>query len=755
MLEAEIEKSSGGDLRIMLFSAATTRSQFLNILLVDALLSIGSLVLVWAYMWWTLESAFLASVAMFEIVFSLPVTMSLWTVVFQQQISFLQMLTIYMILGIGADDAFILYDAWLQARFAGEEVNEDWTSRFAWAYRRAFRAMAVTTATTCGSFVIGAFSPLPQVRDFCIFAALVVLVDWLFCITLFASAVIVHDKYIRSDKRKGTCLGPGCCCGCVRMCAGICCKSCVGEYPEPGAAPQKRAMERWCEGPVFRTLKRFRIPLVVAWVVAIISMLISAGVGLRTAEKANPIGRDSLDVIRGFEILLSNFQIFGVPTTSVAWGLDEEEPMKEWGATHDGDAAKFSAASAAKLTTEVGQKELLDLCRAPDLGNDGDATRCDSRTCLILGKGLQGKCARDVKIWRETGMYVPDDILCATGRYCFMEEFARFWAYEVEGAACKGKTTSASCTAAGCQWNELCYSSKTEDDYTGIPSADFIRLLGSDEFKAYGEKRATLLRSSGRGFEVIPERLNTGFHMTPSKTALKFAWVSFNATYPRENSVTQANEWYDRWEAFHNKHAPDIGGIQTTELYLFMVTQREMVQAAIMGVLLSLVIAFLVMMIATGNWWVALLGWVNISGITSVFLGLIPLIGWSLGENECIFLIAVVGLSVDYTVHLLHVYNHSEEGDRENRTQHALAEMGISVTNSAITTLLAALILFGCGFYFFLQFGAFIFLVIGFSILMSMTFLIPLMLLFGPQDEQGNIGCLTRNLCKRVGPGKQ
>merc|ERR1712166_1269620 len=101
--------------------------------------------------------------------------------------------------------------------------------------------------------------------------------------------------------------------------------------------------------------------------------------------------------------------------------------------------------------------------------------------------------------------------------------------------------------------------------------------------------------------------------------------------------------------------------------------------------------------------------------------------------------------SVDYTVHLLHAYKSPKYNTREERSQHALAEMGISVINSAVTTLLAAAMLFACGFYFFFQFGAFIFFVIGFSILMSMTFLIPLLLAFGPQGDQGQIpGCRLR-----------
>merc|ERR1719421_2502361 len=92
--------------------------------------------------------------------------------------------------------------------------------------------------------------------------------------------------------------------------------------------------------------------------------------------------------------------------------------------------------------------------------------------------------------------------------------------------------------------------------------------------------------------------------------------------------------------------------------------------------------------------------------------------------------------------------------DRESRVREALGEMGISVVNSAFTTVLAAAILFGCGFYFFLQFGGFIFFVIGLSIIMSIFFLMPLMLLFGPEQDKGRLTC-WRRMSKRAYPGRK
>eukprot|EP00927_Polykrikos_kofoidii_P003073 TRINITY_DN11218_c0_g1_i1.p1 TRINITY_DN11218_c0_g1~~TRINITY_DN11218_c0_g1_i1.p1 ORF type:complete len:1167 (-),score=160.03 TRINITY_DN11218_c0_g1_i1:20-3229(-) len=741
MLETKTERESKGKLRILLYSAVTLFSQFMSVLIFDACLSIGSMVFVWSYMWYTLESFFLASCAMFEIIFSLPVTFFLWNVIFQQKIIFTQILVIFVILGIGADDAFILYDAWLQSRFAGDEVTKHWTTRFAFAYRRAFHAMGVTTATTCGSFVIGACSPLPQVRSFCVFAAVVVCVDWIFCITFFASAIIVNERMFVSTKRKaGECLGPGCCWGLWRCIGASCCRRCCSDAPiADDELQKKRGMERFCEGPLFDCLNFSKILLVFTWFVVVALMAVSGLVQLRTAEKPAPIGRQDIDVTRGFEILLEEWSFRGVPSVHFVYGIDPDEAIDEWGTDSSPNVPRYT--SVDRLKTQDGQLELFNLCRAADGGRIDDV-RCDSRACIISGRGTGGRCSRREDVWRETGVYVPQDEGCLNGRYCFIEDFAEFWAFNA--GDCVGVTAEAACTAkSGCAWSTgtrgkyVCFSTTNSNDYPGLSESTFVEELFGAKFAAYRQTRDAVLQSLGQTYAIEEGNLNTGFRQG-SSSGIQLAWVSFNATIPIVNTVEEANTWYKRWEDFRKEHTPTLGGFQTTEVYLFMVTQNEMVKAAVMGILLSLIISYVVMLLTTQNWWIAALGLLNIGCISVVFLGTMPLLGWSLGENECIFLIAVVGLSVDYTVHLLHSYNLSS-GSRLQRCRTALGDMGISVVNSSITTLLACAILFGCGFYFFFQFGAFIFFVIGYSILMSITLLIPLLMLFGPGDSQGDI----------------
>merc|ERR1719188_39800 len=101
-----------------------------------------------------------------------------------------------------------------------------------------------------------------------------------------------------------------------------------------------------------------------------------------------------------------------------------------------------------------------------------------------------------------------------------------------------------------------------------------------------------------------------------------------------------------------------------------------------------------------------------------------------------------VGLSVDYTVHLLHAYNHSSEKTREGRTKACLEAMGITVLSGSVTTLLAAIPLFLCLLRFFQQYGTFVFFTILLSILCAIFLLPPVLLTVGPEGHTGDIKCL-------------
>lgn len=91
--------------------------------------------------------------------------------------------------------------------------------------------------------------------------------------------------------------------------------------------------------------------------------------------------------------------------------------------------------------------------------------------------------------------------------------------------------------------------------------------------------------------------------------------------------------------------------------------------------------------------------------ITSVLGIVFGLLGWELGTAESIVAIMIVGLAVDYTVHMGHMYTYAGEIEamesREERFRYAALSMTSTVLAGGATTLGAGLFLFGAQITFF------------------------------------------------------
>ena len=142
------------------------------------------------------------------------------TVVLQiKWLSFQFILSIYIVLAIGADDTFVFVDAWKQSFYAGPDVNRNLATRMSWVYRRAGLAMLITSLTTCASFIATAIASgqIPDLQNFGIFTALVIFIDYTLVMTWFTAIVVVwHNNFE---------MKPGLCCACCGHCTdGKCCK---------------------------------------------------------------------------------------------------------------------------------------------------------------------------------------------------------------------------------------------------------------------------------------------------------------------------------------------------------------------------------------------------------------------------------------------------------------------------------------------------------------------------------------------------
>jgi predicted RND superfamily exporter protein len=160
----------------------------------------------------------------------------------------------------------------------------------------------------------------------------------------------------------------------------------------------------------------------------------------------------------------------------------------------------------------------------------------------------------------------------------------------------------------------------------------------------------------------------------------------------------------------------------TSDEWNYMDFQDNLVVAAYSSMLLSLGLAFIVLLAFTSDFIVSTLAVLSIGMVVVNILAFTNLCGWSLGVIESINLAVLVGMSVDYVVHLAHSYTSSMLATRTERVRQALIANGGAIVSGSVTTLSAAFFLVIAQNQFFFKFGAYLLATIGLAIIYSLGF---------------------------------
>ena len=173
----------------------------------DMFFAVFSVVFVILYFVFHLESWFLALYGMLLIGFSFSFSAIIYQGIFRiSYMSNLHYLVIFIVLGIAADDIFVFIDAWRQSKCI-EVFKGDYKMRMSYAWRRAVRAIAVTSGTTAVAFLANVLSTQMPIISFGIYAAVIIPANFLLIVMLFPPAVIVYERYLAKYK---------CCCFCKK-----------------------------------------------------------------------------------------------------------------------------------------------------------------------------------------------------------------------------------------------------------------------------------------------------------------------------------------------------------------------------------------------------------------------------------------------------------------------------------------------------------------------------------------------------------
>ncbi|XP_061167576.1 protein dispatched homolog 3-like [Saccostrea echinata] len=241
---------------------------------------------------------------------------------------------------------------------------------------------------------------------------------------------------------------------------------------------------------------------------------------------------------------------------------------------------------------------------------------------------------------------------------------------------------------------------------------------------------------------------------------LKYLAVQVNTTInKRITGYSTGIPLIEKWEKLiENKMKTMPTGVNsavqlTKQTWHWIYVLKKLADNALLGIVIGVCLAFPILSLSTMNFVIGFLATFSICCTTVCVIGVIPLAGWKLGLLTSLNMCLVVGLAVDFVVHLAEGYTLSLHKDRYNRTLDMLEEMGSSVFSGACTTLGAALFMFAAEIQFFMQFGVFMFCTIGFSLIFSLGLFTLLVGLLGPQNNTGNLKVLfqkCRSRCQRT-----
>ena len=704
------------DIRMTWLEETLLDAAFNDLIFGDTIFALVAIVVLWIYMWFHTGSLFLSLGSMCHILLSFSWAVFFFTVIYQITIfPFLNVLGIYIILGIGADDVFIFLDAWKQSKKLSG-VNESLETRMAWTYARACKAMLITSFTTAVAFFINGVSTVVAVALFGIFTGTMIFLNYLLVVTWFPLIVLFwtnhlehrtfsnwcgfkkteEDSEAESDEEDENYS----CCFCIPLEKPFLAKpeedSLIGKFLHHEEHEENLEKDIYAENiDKFRFLEKFfynyYVPflarakyfclfffcILLALTIAGASMLAPSDEPARFLPTNHPI-QIAFDLTSDFSASNAQSQV------QLFWGIDRLD-------TSGRDPYNFEDQGTIvwnpdfDLSQQSSQELFLQVC---------DELRGN------LGVSLE---IRDQEI------------------FCVMEEFNNF--------------------------------------HNLSPGQFITGTAFLPAFVNFTENFETVETFAVAGSNILTFEDTVGWDVLDAENGiqtLRHVSIVGNLTFEPGAQFEDVLSVFDLWDEYiqvletrAETTAPGMTRpLQSAEDWRQAETQRQLVATAVLGIAVSLALAFVVISISSKNFIVAFLTTVAIGGIVCFVLTFIVLIGWGLGIIESISITILVGLSVDYVTHVSNSINESRLYGRFPRVREGMTEIGISIFSSAVTTTLSAILLLGAIVIFFVRFGIFIIITILASALYAFIFYPSLALTIAglPNNKWGNYVYHARQL---------
>ncbi len=155
---------------------------------------------IFVFMWFQVGSLWITTWAILSILSSFVITNFIYRVLLDfRYFGVFHVLSVFIVLGIGADDVFVFMDAWKHSTHVTSLVT-----RLSQVYSHAASAMFVTSFTTIVAFLSSSLSPLLAVSTFGTFSALLVAVNYFSVVLFLPCVVLIHELYIKTRNCSST-----------------------------------------------------------------------------------------------------------------------------------------------------------------------------------------------------------------------------------------------------------------------------------------------------------------------------------------------------------------------------------------------------------------------------------------------------------------------------------------------------------------------------------------------------------------------
>ena len=299
-------------------------------------------------------------------------------------------------------------------------------------------------------------------------------------------------------------------------------------------------------------------------------------------------------------------------------------------------------------------------------------------------------------------------------------------------------------------WQQSCAKTKT----LPIPQENFIDCI-------YGWTKDTQTDNNGGTYylkndkKMVDSLYNAKFDSSGEillesydsiKMLLTVVSFSLDIGWNEETSLLK-NRW-QTWESFIEeelKTAPAglKNGWQTDRgAWRWFNTVQNMNDNFVDATMMCLGVALGIALISTANIVVTVLTIVSIGIILASTMSVVVSLGWTLGFLEAICLCILIGLSVDFVIHMGHAYCAAAARGvhtRVERTKEAFARMAYPIASAAFTTFASASALFFCTITFFQKFGTIVMTSMICALCVSLAFYVALLLTVGPEGSFGDI----------------